>query len=152
MGEVVSIRRTTDDDLFDFFNASCPKVPVELDEKVKRSAGRAVQGQEIVNVGRPSFRTACLLVASVSLIGLMLVRGVSVRWNDAVESAASYANSTSSTANQPQLAAAQPVSSTVDSWRRNKSAWAAYIETLESDPFYQHVLSERRKFKERYPE
>ena len=152
MGEVVSIRRTTDDDLFDFFNASCPSVPVELDEKIRHSASRAVQGQEIVNVGRPSFRTACLLIASVSLVGIILVRGVSARWNDAVESAASYSSSANNVVNSPELAAAQPVIAATDSWRRSRSAWAEYIEKLESDPFYQYVLSERRRFKAQYPE
>ena len=146
MGEIISIKRSKDDDLLDQFQSVCPQVPAELDEAVRNTATRAL-GEYQTPKNKTSFKTVCVVVAAVSIIGVSIVRGVTTRWNNAVEAVAAYPQFA-----EPAMGAAHSAGSgSADSWRRTRSEWAAYIQHLESDPFYQHVLEEKRRFKQRYP-
>ena len=151
MGEVISIRRSTDDDLYALFNESCPAVPDAVDEKVHFAATRALGGN-LDHPSQPSFKTVCIVVAGACLIGVALVRGVTDRWNNAVDSAAKYSVQASSLNEEAVLGAALPMdNSSEKSWRRSRGAWAEYIARLERDPFYQHVRQEKLRFEARYP-
>jgi len=78
----------------------------------------------------------------------IIVRGVSTRWHNAVNSVAVYTEPVESL----QVGAALPMEqSSEQSWRRTQSEWAAYIQHLESDPFYQYVLEEKRRYQQSYP-
>ena len=82
------------------------------------------------------------------MLGVFIVRGISTRWHDAVNSVASY----SQPVEPLQISAALPgEQSSARSWRRTQSEWAAYIQHLESDPFYQYVLEEKRRYQQSYP-
>ncbi len=151
MGEVISIRRSTDDDLYTLFSDTCPEVPDAVDEKVHLAATRALGGS-VDNPSQPSFKTVCLVVVGACLIGVALVRGVTDRWNIAVDSAAKYSVQASSLNKEAVLSAALPLdNSSEKSWRRSRDAWAEYIARLERDPFYQHVRQEKLHFEARYP-
>ncbi len=161
MGEVISIRRSTDDDLYTLFSQTCPEVPAEVDEKVQLAASRALGGNQVQS-SQPSFKTVCLVVAGACLIGITLVRGVTDRWNNAVDSAARYSVQSSNLNKEAVLGAALPldngppdnsslVNNSENSWRRSRGAWAEYIARLERDPFYQYVLQEKMRFEAQYP-
>ncbi len=168
MGEVVSIKRSNDDDLFVHFESACPKVPADADDIIRQSAARALGGDQ-ASTYKPSFRHFFLVVGGVCGIGMMLSYGVTTRWNNAVDSAARKSTPSaiaSATSVKPmpvaeapgietkvgaQLAAALPSVSGADSWQRTRGAWAEYITRLESDPYYQYVEEEKRRFESRYP-
>jgi len=157
VGEVVSIRRSKDDDLLAQFEERCPDVPVELSASVHAAAEQAL-GYGKAGGYEPSFKTVCVTVALASFVGLLAGRGLTSRWNQAVDATASINSSTlieadaESRNNEPEMAAAFPVQqSNQDSWRRSKVAWAEYITRLEKDPFYQHVIEEKRRFEMQFP-
>lgn len=147
MGEVINFKRSKDDDLLDQFQSVCPLVPPELDDVVQNTATQAL-GNYQPKKSSTSFKTVCLVVAAASVLGVSIVRGVTTRWNNAVEAVASYQPS------EPlQMGAALPSDAgSADSWRRTRTEWAEYIRHLESDPFYQYVLEEKRRFKEQFPD
>lgn len=146
MGEVINIKRSKDDDLLDRFQSACPQVPAELDEVVRNAATSAL-GEYRPPKSSASFKTVCLVVAAACLIGVSIVRGVTSRWDKAVESVAAYPQ----TMEPVQMGAALPAErNDADSWRRTRSEWEAYILHLESDPFYQYVLEEKRRFNQQY--
>ena len=151
MGEVISIKRSTDDDLYALFNEACPEVPAAIDEKIQHAAIRAIGGSH-EHSAQLSFKTVCLVVAGACLIGVALVRGVSDRWNHAVDSAAMYSVQSNNLNNELVLGAALPPESSGEkSWRRSRGAWAEYVARLERDPFYQYVQQEKMRFEARYP-
>jgi len=148
MGEIVRFKRSVDDDLSAHFLEACSSVPEELNLKMRDAAMRAL-GTSASAHSRPSFKVVCLVVIAACLIGTMLARGVTSRWNNAVDS--SVASQITMPDAEPQFAAAHPTRSDVDSWRRTRGAWAEYISRLESDPYYQYVVQEKRRFEARYP-
>ena len=152
MGEVISIRRSSDDDLYELFSQACPEVPDAVDEKIQLAAVQALSGSQ----GRyyqPSFKTVCLVVVSACLVGAALVRGVTNRWNVAVDSAGMYSVQSNNLNSEAIMGAALPAdNSSVKSWRRSRGAWAEYIARLERDPFYQYVQQEKMRFEARYPD
>ena len=168
MGDIVSIKRSNDDDLFVHFESACPKVPADVDDIIRQSAARALGGDQ-ASPYKPSFRNVFLVVGGVCGIAMMLSYGVTTRWNNAVDSAARKAASPViaravsdelasgaeasgvETAVAAQLSAALPSSGSANSWQRTRGAWAEYITRLESDPYYQYVLQEKRRFESRYP-
>ena len=152
MGEVVSIRRSTDDDLLELFSQACPEVPAAVDEKIQLAATRALGVRES-HAFQPSFKTVCLVVACACLIGVALVRGVTERWNSAVDSAAIYSVQSHTLNKEPVTGAALPSAESGEkSWHRSRGAWAEYIARLERDPFYQYVKQEKMRFEARYPD
>jgi len=147
MGEVISIKRSTDNDLLDQFLLACPEVPAQLNDTIGNAASQALGTHQITKQGL-SFKTVCLVVAAACMLGVFIVRGISTRWHDAVNSVASY----SQPVEPLQISAALPgEQSSARSWRRTQSEWAAYIQHLESDPFYQYVLEEKRRYQQSYP-
>ncbi len=165
MGEVISIGRSNDDDLFGHFEKACPKVPTDIDETISQSAARALGGE--TESYKPSFRNVCLGVAGVCCVGILLAHNFTKRWNTAVDTAAMSTVTTDFAISnkvaqklpaqaeglQPaQLAAAIPAVDSDKSWHRTRAAWVEYITRLESDPFYQYVEREKRRFKARYPD
>lgn len=176
MGDIVNIKRSGDDDLFELFQQSCTEVPTDVDEKVQLAASRAIGNTHSTGYP-PSLKTLCVLIAGVCLLGVALVRGVTTRWNSAVDSAAMYSvqaqkqNSTidlqagilnnSDSQSTLKLGAAMPQNAyptsgkntgSENSWRRSKGAWAEYISRLERDPFYQYVQQEKKRFTAQYPD
>jgi|GEM_PF-4449235 len=153
MGNVVSIKKSTDDDLQILFVEACPEVPVAVHDKVRLAANNALGGGAAV-VYQPSFKTVCVIVAGACLLGALLVKGVTTRWNNAVDSAALHTVQTESLEQEVMMGAALPASAasadSASSWRRSKIAWAEYIAQLERDPFYQHVQQEKMRFEARY--
>jgi len=104
-------------------------------------------------------------VASVAVVSIAVARGFALRWDAAVDSASrnevaaltEFSQDTATPSSEPKMAAAQdealePIAGSQSSWQRSRGAWAEYIARLERDPFYQHVLEEKRKFAEHYPE
>ncbi len=155
MGDVVSIKKSLDDDLHELFVQACPEVPSFVNEKVQNAVNHSLGGGVASNY-QPSFRTVCFIVAGACLLGAGLVKGFTARWSDAVDSAAMYTAQSESLNKEAVLGAAMPgtASETGDSaqsWRRSKGAWAEYIARLERDPFYQHVQQEKLRFQARYP-
>ncbi len=175
MGEVISITRSTDDDLRVSFLSACPEVPMELNDTIHGAASHALgtTRSRVAPVGL-SFKTVCLAVAGSCLVGVVVLRDIAPGWNDKVEVTRDLAT--------PQMAAAvasldfNPSDSmegestafatagsetqgsgtlvrdtSQESWQRSQSAWAAYIARLESDPYYQYVVQEKRRFEARHP-
>jgi len=151
MGDVISIKRAGDDDLSALFLNACPEVPASVDEKVQLAATRALSGGH-APVSGPSFKLVCIAVVGACLIGLALVKGVTTRWNNAVDSAAVYSAQSNTLNTEAVIGAALPASTTSEnSWRRSRGAWAEYIARLERDPFYQYVQREKMQFEARFP-
>jgi len=165
MGDVVSIRRSTDDDLLAEFSNACPAIPEVVDASVLNAASRALGTVRTPHrEGSSSFKRGFLLVASIAVVSVAVARGFAWRWDAAVDSASQSEVatltefSTEPASAEPPIAAAQdakaydPIADRQSSWQRSRGAWAEYIARLERDPFYQHVLEEKRKFAEQYPE
>jgi len=174
MGDVVNIRRSTDDDLLAEFSKACPAIPAAVDTSVLNAASRTLGVPRTQRSRRAtSFKRGFLLVASVAVVSIAVARGFAWRWDAAVDSAsrhevatltefsqdtATRASAEATPYSEPTMAAAQDASAydliadRQSSWQRSRGAWAEYIARLERDPFYQHVLEEKRKFAEQYPE
>jgi len=179
MGDVVNIRRSTDDDLLAEFSKACPAIPIDVDTSVLNAAERALgTSRSRRDNGSPSFKRGFLLVAGVAIVSIAVARGFAWRWDAAVDSAsrnevATFTEFSQDTApasteaspalepgqsSEPKIAAARntsaqdPLADRQSSWQRSRGAWAEYIARLERDPFYQHVLEEKRKFAEQYPD
>lgn len=151
MGDVVSIKRSTDDDLHALFKEACPEVPEAVNNKVQSAASHSLGIRSTV-VYQPSFKTVCFIVAGACLLGAGLVKGFTTRWNSAVDSAAMYSAQAESLNRELVMGAALPdTASGEQSWHRAKGAWAEYIARLERDPFYQYVQQEKMRFEARYP-
>ncbi len=154
MGDVVSIRKSTDDDLHALFVKACPVVPDAVSEKVRLAAGHSLGGR--TSGANPlSFKTVCVIVIGACLLGAGLVKGFTTRWNQAVDSANSYTVQAEILHQEARLGAALPANTQAElqgeqSWHRTKAAWAEYIARLERDPFYQYVQQEKKRFKARY--
>ena len=158
MGDVVSIRKSTDDDLHDLFVKACPIVPDAVSEKVRLAADQSLGGR--TSVASPlSFKTVCVIVIGACLLGAGVVKGFTARWNQAVDSANAYTAQAEILHQEARLGAALPANTQADiqanvqreqSWHRTKAAWAEYIARLERDPFYQYVQQEKKRFEARY--
>jgi len=147
MANVVNIKRSTDSDLLEQFQLACPDVPANLNDIIGSAATRAL-GHTRVDKSGLSIKTVCLFVAGACVLGATIVHGVTTRWQNAVESVASRTPENTAL----QIAAALPDSGSAESWRRSQSAWAAYIQHLENDAFYQYVLEEKRRYQQRFPD
>lgn len=149
MGEVVSLKRSTDDDLQELFLKACPEVPAEVDDKVQLAATRALGGDVVY---QPRVKTVFLMIAAACFLGAAIVKGVTTRWSNAVDSAAQYSVQANTLNQEAMLGAALPASAGGEqSFRRSKGAWAEYIARLERDPFYQYVQQEKLRFEAQYP-
>lgn len=150
MGDVVSIKKSSDDDLLSLFTSVCPVVSEGVDDRVQQAAclalGRSETGYQ------PSFKAVCIIVAGACLLGAALVKGFTTSWNTAVSSSVAYQAQVELLNTEAMLGAALPASAGSErSWHRSKDAWAEYIAKLERDPFYQHVQQEKMRFDAQYP-
>lgn len=158
MGDVISIKRSTDDDLFSHFEAACPQVPPAVENSIRLSANRAIGGEQRIDQ-LPSFKYFFVAIAGLCVIGMLLANGVTSRWKNAVQAAAVYSEpndleTLATASSEPGLAAAiaAELPSSDGSFIRARGAWAEYISRLERDPYYQYVLAEKRRFAAQYPE
>lgn len=131
MGEVISISRVSDIDIFSEFDSQCPSIPEDIDQRIPRSARKAVTRSGALN-DQNVFRKHCAIVVALSLCVLFIVKFVS----GAVSS-------------QMDLQY-RDFEGDVATHRASKSAWAAYIESMESDPYYQRVIREKQLYSRQY--
>lgn len=146
MGEVVSLAKARQADVFSMFDAACPSLPEETNrdviETAERSVGAATAGSSV------KFRTACLLIAILSTVGLaasflgapdtqgQLVRDLNFSSNLVVTDEFIIA----------------PAHADDPAWRQSREAWLAHIAKLENHPYFQQVLREKRLFSLTYPD
>jgi len=127
MGDVISISRVSDVDIFSQFDGQCPEIPAEIDARIPRSARKALE-KSVYHEVENNFRNHCVLVVVASLL---VLAGVKLTTNAITARVGLH---------QPQ---AELLST---DYRNSQSEWAAQIQRLESDPAYQRVLEEKRLF------
>ena len=64
MGEVVSIAKARQTDIFSMFDEACPSLPEETNHGVLETARRSISDGKSNKPSR--FRTACLIIGTVS--------------------------------------------------------------------------------------
>ncbi len=133
MGDVISISRVNDIDIFSEFDSQCPSIPEDIDQRIPRSARKAVTRPGALN-DQGVFRKHCAIVVALSLSVLFIVKFVS----GAVSS-------------QMDLQY-RDFEGDVATHRTSQTAWAEYIETMESDPYYQRVIREKQLYSRQYPQ
>lgn len=123
MGDVISLTRVTDVDIFSEFDAQCPSIPESIDLAIPRSAGKAI-GKAEAGAEKKGYRTHSFLLIALSLLVLFTVKLiVGAMPSQSVD-----------------------LTSTNTSYRQSQETWLSFIETLESDPLHQRVLEEKRLF------
>ena len=70
MGEVVSIAKARQTDIFSMFDEACPSLPEETNHGVLETARRSISDGKSNKPSR--FRTACLIIGTVSFVGIAL--------------------------------------------------------------------------------
>ena len=133
MGDVISISRVSDVDIFSEFDAQCPAIPDNIDSRIPHSARKAV-GNRPLDRDHNLFRKHCAIVVALSVCGLLIVKGVS----GAISS-------------QSGMRGLDFQQSSTDH-RVSQSSWLAYIRKLENDAFYQHVQQEKQLYSLQYTE
>lgn len=132
MGEVISISRVSDIDIFSQFDDQCPQIPEDVDALIPRSAHKAVHKTAPVEIGH-SFRNHCIIVVVLALLVLAAVKiGTGALIN--------------------QVSHAKLETKSLDTeHRNNQTSWQAYIRLLEADPIYQRIIEERRLYSIQFP-
>lgn len=133
MGDVVSFSRVSDHDIFAVFETQSPPLPLDLDDVIQCSAARAV-GEAITPDEKP-FRTACAVVAGLSLLAVSVVQYVS--------------KSVPFSLDAGDEGSGQNLKGN-ESWRQTKSAWQDYISALEDDPRVKQLNEEKRLYQQKY--
>lgn len=133
MGDVISISRVSDVDIFAEFDSQCPSIPEDIDFRIPRSARKAVDKPGSQN-DQSLFRKHCAIVVLLSLGILAIVKFVS-----------------GSIATQIDMQYRDFENHGV-SHRQSQATWAEYISTLEQDAFYQRVLNEKKLYLQQYPQ
>ncbi len=136
MGEVISISRVSDLDIFSEFDAQCPSIPQDIDGLIRQSAESAVDQQQFKGT-TGAFKTACVAVVVLSLVALAGVKFVAsnVAGNYSASRYGEFTTSTRST-----------------DWRESREAWQTYINYLQNDPRIIHLQTEQKLFKQQYPD
>ncbi len=132
MGDVISISRVSDVDIFAEFDAQCPTIPDDIDSRIPRSARKAVDGRGAQG-DQTLFRKHCAIVVVLSLCILAIVKFVS--GSIATQLGMQYRDFESSNT----------------SHRQSQAAWAGYISTMEQDAYYQRVVKEKQLYQQRFP-
>ncbi len=131
MGEVISISRVSDVDIFSQFDAHCPSIPEEIDSRIPRSARKAVDNN--IRSDRPHhFRNHCVILVVLSVVVLAAVKLAS-----------------SAIARQTTTGQAEIAQSNTD-FRHHKDTWQAQIKSMENHPAYLRVIEEKRLFAQQY--
>jgi hypothetical protein len=133
MGDVISISRVSDVDIFSEFDAQCPDIPENIDSRIPRSARKAVD-KGVLDRDHNLFRKHCAIVVALSVCGLLIVKVVS-----------------GAIAAQSGMRSVDFEHSATDH-RLSQSSWAAYIRKLENDAFYRHVQQEKHLYSLQYAE
>ncbi len=127
MGDVISISRVSDVDIFSRFDAQCPQIPAEIDNRIPNSARKAVvkstQSDEHYH-----FRNHCIVVVVLSFVVLAGVKYVAniMAQSSAADGAITERGDTS--------------------YRDKQASWLEQIKLMELDPAYQRVLEEKRLY------
>lgn len=176
MGDVVSFAKAGQTDIFSMFDAACPSLPEETNREVVETAQRSVGA---TNTNKPATtRAACLVIVALSAIGIALsfFSASSVERRTVV---ASEFSSKDAAVAAPAEAIEQSVNHRFDgafsgsfssnlvmtdeftldhlqtddpAWRLSRETWLAHIAALESNPFYQQVVREKRLFSMTHPD
>jgi hypothetical protein len=146
MGEVVSFAKARQADIFSMFDSACPALAEETNRDVLETAERSVDAQKPRK--SVSFRTACLLIASLSVIGVATsyLSGVGKRGQLAAD-----LNFSADLVVTEEFTLA-PAQADDPEWRQSREAWLAHIAALENNPYYQQVMREKRLFSLTYPD
>jgi len=161
MGEVVSIAKAKQTDIFSMFDSGCPALPEITDEAVIHSASRSVARVEVKKPG--ASRVACLVIGGVSLIGIALsyLTAETSTNRDLTSSVAGHSLLTADSALIGSFSSDLIVTEEFTlntqvlderAWRLSREAWLAHIAALERDPAYQQILREKRLFAMTYPD
>ena len=148
MGTVVSISTARDRDIESAFDGFCPPVPAAVERQVCRCAKRAVIADQ--PSGRHDrFRSVCLVVASICVLGLATVfilepPGAAVGESDFAGKRFGVAGSDVSTAREESTAAV------AYQWRQSREKWLLYIHELKQDPGYRKAIREQALFDARF--
>ena len=133
MGDVISISRVSDVDIFSQFKAECPEIPEEIDNRIPKSARKAVAHQPPATRSH-QFRNHCVFVVVLSILVLAAVKFIS----SAVAEQVSFNRFESGVGG---------IGSEVDTtYRNNRDAWLVHIKTLESHPVYERIVEEKRLY------
>lgn len=135
MGEVISISRVSDLDIFSEFDALCPAIPQALDDEIRQSAENAVDKKQ-PNEKPGSFRAACVAVVLLSLVALAGVKFVAGQVADKYSSSR-YGDVQANMSKN---------------WRKSRESWQAYITHLQNDPLMIHLQAEQKSFQQQFPD
>lgn len=127
MGEVISITRVSDVDIFSQFDAQCPGIPEEINTRIPRSARKAVM-KTPYQTGEHNFRNHCAVVVVLSLAVLIAVKFAT----GAITQQAGYSPLQISLQNT--------------AFRESQATWLAHIQSLENSAGYQQLLEEKRLY------
>lgn len=146
MGEVVSFAKARQADIFSMFDSACPALSEDTCRDVMETAERSVDAQKPGN--SVSFRTACLLIAVLSVIGVAasFIGGVGKQGQLAGD-----LNFSADLVVTEEFTIA-PAQADDPAWRHSREAWLAHIAALENNPYYQQVVREKRLFSLTYPD
>lgn len=167
MGEVVSIAKARQTDIFSMFDAACPSLPEEASREVIETALRSVGGAKSDKT--TSFRAACIVIAVISLFGLALsyFNSFPVQQRASMGGEVSTQNQGRQAMLEMQYAVDGAFSSNLveteeftlgqgqsdnPAWRHSRESWLAEISSLESHPYYQQVVREKRLFSLAHPD
>ncbi len=125
MGDVISIRRQGDNDIYRIFDARGPILPDDLDDKIKTAAARAL-GKKTPQ-GDGAFRSACLIVVCLSLLGIVVAQRIQYASVSAPQ--ATVASAAQAGVPLPFAAAKTPQNDV--HWRQSEQSWSSHIEQLE---------------------
>lgn len=133
MGDVISISRVSDSDIFSEFDSQCPSIPEDIDQRIPRSARKAVV-RSSASYDQNVFRKHCAIVVALSLCVLFVVKFVS------------------GTVSSQLGMQYRDLEGDVAKHRASQRAWAAYIQTMETDPYYQRLIREKQLYARQYPQ
>lgn len=177
MGEVVSIAKARQTDIFSMFDEACPSLPEETNHGVFETARRSISDGKSNKPSR--FRTACLIIGTVSFVGIALsfFVGKNVERRTIVGSEIVTRGDVASAADAVEQANRHSVKSylpndgvfssnivvtdefTLDHpqtdnprWRQSRETWLAHIAALERNPYYLQVVREKRLFSMTFPD
>ncbi|OED43642.1 hypothetical protein AB833_03300 [Chromatiales bacterium (ex Bugula neritina AB1)] len=132
MGEVISIHRHGDNDIYRIFDTRGPAMPDDLDEKIKDAAIRATGGSE--GPGTNPFRSAFVVIVVLSLLSVIVVQRFHYKPVSTATIVAGFAQ-TSMDTGEPRTVP----------WRQSKVVWLNHISGMEAE-----LLREKVAFAEEY--
>ena len=163
MGNVVSIAKARQTDVFSMFDSGCPALPEQTDLQIMQAAAKSADQQKAESPA--AFRIACFAICGVSLIGIMLsylsdtlpgrypetssvssapmaaaapnvnqLRRSREQQVQEVSSASAFINNFSSNLVVTEEFTLASTPFVDAAWRTSRETWLAHLATLESDP------------------